>query len=97
MSDNPWKNTRSIFYSRKALDNSVTLETELLECELTNEARLAYGFSVRLLFGEELDCSDVGDVTGCRSTAEELFDLISRANVFPCHLRDVVEDYLAVV
>ncbi len=85
----------SVFFSRKALDNATVVEIEAFSEEL--EGRAAYGFEARLWLGEDNDTVEVCDVTECRETAEELFDLLSRGNIFPCQLCEVVEDYVTAI
>ncbi|MBQ2730660.1 MAG: hypothetical protein IJF24_01405 [Clostridia bacterium] len=60
--------------------------TYLLFCTNGGE----YGFSIRR--GEEI--ATLRHVTTKSATANELFDLLVRFTVHPCHLADVVEDFL---
>ena len=84
----------SVMFSRKALDNDSVL---LLRVDMTpvhNENRCGYTFITQLI-GNENDYAEVDDVTSDIHTAESLFDLLSAGSVFPCQLRDVIEDCLS--
>lgn len=85
-----------VFYSRKVLDNSTVIETTVRSEPATIEGENSevYSFRVDLEYGDELSHDEVRGVTSVRETAEKLFDLLSSCNVFPCHLREVTEDFL---
>lgn len=85
----------SVMFSRKALDNDSILMLRVDMIPVHGENRCGYTFAAQLIHSGEIDFAEVNDVTSDFHTAEGLFDLLSAGCVFPCHLRDVIEDCLS--
>ena len=85
----------SVLFCRKVLDNDSVLICRVDMVPLHEENRCGYLFTLELRFKDEIDRSELFDVTSDPETAEHIFDLICSNNVYPCHLRDIAEDYLA--
>lgn len=59
------------------------------------EHRCGYSLISEMVNGHTVEHSEVNDITSDIDTATRIFDLVSSNAVYPCHLRDVVEDYLS--
>ncbi len=82
-----------VHHSERTTPDGSTLCYRVTLCEVDGE-RSAYRFTVELHSGvREVEAID--DVTSDASRAARLFRLLSENAVYPCHLRDVVEDFLA--
>lgn len=95
LSENSEAISNPVFFSRKYIsdDALLTVRTELEPVE--SEHRCGYSFSLELRCGNVYETAELSDVTSSQKTAEGLFDLLTSQDVYPCHLRDVAEDYLS--
>ncbi len=85
----------AVFFFRKTLDHARVLSCRVDLMPIPEEHRCGYRFSMELSSGESISTAAVEDVTSDYDTAEKLFELLSRGSVFPCHLLDVISDFLA--
>jgi hypothetical protein len=79
----------------KALDNDTMLVCRVDMIPLPDENRYCYQFILEQLRGDIVDRAEINDVTSDLSRAENIFNLLCAHDVFPCHLTDVIEDYLS--
>lgn len=86
-------NQAIVFHSQKELSSGKMLEVTVtaLPCE---NGMLTYNFYVTLESKDSSECSKLENVTSDSKNAKMLFDILTEQNVFPCHLRDVTENFL---
>ena len=84
----------SIFFCRKALDNSTELIIRSDLNAFPAEHRCGYGFTITLDQGDNVSTAEVKDLTSDQTVAEKFFNLLVEFNVSPLHLHDVAEDFL---
>ena len=85
----------SVLFSRKVIDNDTVLVCRADMVPLHEENLCGYQFALELRCHDSTERCEILDVTSEYETAQRLFDLICSNNVYPCHLRDVAEDFLA--
>ena len=85
----------SVLFCKKALDNDTLLVCRVEMIPLPEENRCGYQFILERLRGESVDRAELYDVTSDLAEAENIFDLICSNDVYPCHLTDIIEDYLS--
>lgn len=88
------------------LENSVLFDRRVSGCgrvllyrvdmtAVRAEHRCGYTLVSEMENGRTVERSEVHDVTSDIDTATQIFNLVITNGVYPCHLRDVVEDYLS--
>ncbi len=88
------------------LENSVLFDRRVNGCgrvllyrvnmvAVREEHRCGYTLISESRNGQTIEHSEVRDITSDIDTATRIFDLVITNGVYPCHLRDVVEDYLS--
>ena len=85
----------SVLFARKVLDNDTVLVCRTDMVPLHEENRCGYQFTLELRSHDSVERCELFDVTSEFGVAQCLFDLICSNNVYPCHLRDIAEDFLS--
>ncbi|MCI8388523.1 MAG: hypothetical protein HFE63_08685 [Clostridiales bacterium] len=85
----------SVLFCRKVLDNDTELRYRVDMVPVPEEKRCGYLFALELIHGEEIDHEEIFDAVADSHTAEKIFDLLTSNDVLPCHLKDVIEDYIS--
>lgn len=85
-------NAATVFYFFKQLESRTSLECSVSPMPLHEFHRVTYNFTLSLKQNNSVETAALEDVTCSIREAEELFNLICKNNVHPCHLFDIVSD-----
>ena len=85
----------SVLLCKKALANDTLLVCRVEMIPLPEENRCGYQFILERICEGCADRAELKDVTSDSAEAESIFDLICANDVYPCHLKEIIEDYLS--
>lgn len=85
----------SVLFDRRVSGNSRVLLYRVDMIAVIEEHRCGYTLISEMENGRKTERSEVNDITSDIDTATGIFNLVITNGVYPCHLRDVVEDYLS--
>jgi hypothetical protein len=85
----------SVLFCKKVLDNDTILVFIVDMIPLHEEKRCGYLFKLELKHSDTVERAELFDVTSDPNEAEKIFNIICSNNVYPCHLINVIEDYLS--
>ena len=90
----PEENRGELLKEQNIQIGELQLRFSLHQNYLVSENRSAYSLTVTGILDGETETVCARDVTSLRDTALTLFDTVSRAEVTPCTLFDVLEELL---
>ena len=84
----------AVLYFAKQLESRTALECSVSPMPQHKFHRVTYNFTLSFRRDSKIETVTVEDVTPNIREAEALFNLICKNNLLPCHLHDVVCDYI---
>lgn len=87
----------SVFYCRKAISNDTVFKCYTVLEPVLDEGRCGYSFYLSMQSGKDFEEAVISDLTRDLTCAEKFFSTLCCYTVFPCHLVDVAEDFLALI